>query len=372
MSIPAYNNIPVRPSALKNTNPLAATIGSVIGVDSRLAELNNHFKWKKIVNQFTNENKTFNPIMPQCKMVRLGDFKLDVDIQRDLDKLHCYNIALNYDPNLAQSISATKVPGKEEYHSTDGQHTLVTTAGLVEAGFFGAGLKWEDFKIACTYVETTNKAFARKAFKLINGKGKKRLTKYDEHRSEVLSARIDGSVEPEDMLAGQKQTIMEKHLCFPVPTWRGGQPGAVTHLSGALKLSLPALEFACKWHNDYFHYEPTHGTTWFMFDKIQVIFNDAGIDMDDLFLNELAGIVQHYFSTPAGLGLAVQQAFPNWALSRHGYDMSFETASCGVLLMQMYVALGGTHNVPRVILDNYKDLYTFVSASISNNYVVVV
>jgi hypothetical protein len=39
-------------------------------------------------------------------------------------------------------------------------------------------MNWQDFKFPVQYIETDNKAFARKAFAAHNGKGKKRQSTY--------------------------------------------------------------------------------------------------------------------------------------------------------------------------------------------------
>ena len=73
-------------------------------------------------------------------------------------------------------------------------------------------MKWQDFEVPVLYIETDNLAFARRAFSIVNGKGKKKQTAYQKLRNEVNVVRIDGDTTDEDeVITERKVSIAEKH-----------------------------------------------------------------------------------------------------------------------------------------------------------------
>ena len=70
--------------------------------------------------------------LPQHKMVPIKNILIDEDIQREMDTMHITNIVKGFDPRRVNPIFAVKEPGKEIYHCTDGQHTVVTLAKLAQ------------------------------------------------------------------------------------------------------------------------------------------------------------------------------------------------------------------------------------------------
>ena len=64
-----------------------------------------------------------------------------------MDTMHITNILKGFDPRRVNPIFAVKEPGKEIYHCTDGQHTVVTLAKLAQADLIDEveHEDWDDF-----------------------------------------------------------------------------------------------------------------------------------------------------------------------------------------------------------------------------------
>ena len=220
------------------------------------------------------------------------------------------------------------------------------------------------------YIETNNKAFARKAFALINGKGKKKISLWYEHRTKVMSVRIDGSTDPDDIAAELKQTICEKYECYPVDKESAfvGKPGTFTHME-ALNLNNATLEMACKFHNKYFHYDEINGALWFMMDDLCKSFNAAKIEITDEFLAELAGILQGYFAGLAQFHDAVHRAHIKWGVYTYGYAVGWQDEVIAAVLVLTYQKLGGTQKIPQPLLDRFAKIMDFLDDDIKDLFV---
>jgi hypothetical protein len=236
---------------------------------------------------------------------------------------------------------------------------------MIDAGVFDGETNWEEVEMPVLYIETTSKAFARKAFALINGKGKKKISPWYEHRTRVMSARIDGSQDEDDQEALRKQEICEKYHCYPVDKESDfvGLPGTFTHMQ-ALNLNNDILEMACKFHNDYFHYDEINGALWFMMPDIYRAFDAAHIKITDEFLHELAGILQGYFAGIAQFHDAVQGAHLRWGQYTYGYEVSWQDDAIASVLVLLYQQLGGTQQIPRPLLDRFEKILDFLEDDI--------
>lgn len=372
-SIPQYQDVVRKPNVMRNRNPLKHTSAKVVPLADRIAELQNYKEWQKLIAEYQAQGIKLSPTLrPMVKMVKLGLILIDEDIQRALDAKHCTKkIAAidTFDPRLLQVIYCTKVPGKQEYHAVDGQHTATTLGALIAAGVFDNENDWREVEVAVLYIETNNKAFARKAFALINGKGKKKISPWYEHRTRVMSARIDLSNDEEDQEALRKQEICEKYDCYPVDKESAfvGRPGTFTHME-AINLPDDILEMACKFHNDYFHYDAIDGSLWFMIHDIKRAFDAAKIDVTDEFLGELAGILQGYFAGLYEFHQSVKGAHGRWGEYTYGYPVAWDDDSIAAVLVLLYKKLGGTQQVPRPLLDRFEKILDFVDDDIKELY----
>ena len=204
----SYQPVARVPNPMVKLNPLVKTNAQVVGLDQRLKMMNNSFSWASVVRSYKKSGKVFDPTLrPRVAMIQLSKIKIDEDIQRDLDPQHVSKIASQelFDPRLLQTIFCAKMPGKNEYHAVDGQHTATVIAAMVQAGLFVGEDDWTTVEVAVSYIETSDKSFARRAFDTINGSGKKRQSRWGRHRIRVQSVRIDGSKE-EKMVEVSKLT----------------------------------------------------------------------------------------------------------------------------------------------------------------------
>lgn len=372
--LPVYQDVVRKPNILRIRNPLKNTIATVISLGSRLTDLNSSKEWKALVKNHKATAILLDPhLRPKVMMVKLGKLTIDEDIQRALDVKHCAKkIAAvgTFDPRLLQVVYCVKTPGKDEFCAVDGQHTAATIAGLVDAGLFAGETDWREVEVAVLYVETTSKAFARKAFALINGKGKKKVSPWYEHRTKVMSVRIDGSTDKDDVSAERKQQICEKYNCYPVDLGSQfvGKPGTFTHISEALNLDDETLELCCKFHDTYFHYDAIDGSLWFMMSDIAKAFKAAKIKITDKFLGELAGILQGYFAGLYEFHASVHKAHTLWGEHTYGYEVSWNDDSIAAVLVMLYQQLGGKQQIPQPILDRFAHILNFVDDDIKELY----
>lgn len=371
--IPVYQDVVRKPNILRTRNPLKHTVSNIVPLSARLADLQSSKEWQKLVKEYQVGAIMLNPdLRPRVAMVKLGQLMIDEDIQRALDAKHCAKkiAAVNlFDERLLQVVYCVKTPGKDEYCAVDGQHTATTVAALIDAGLFVGEADWREVEIAVLYIETDNKAFARKAFALINGKGKKKISPWYEHRTKVMSVRIDGSTDEEDVSAERKQAICEKYDCYPVDGESAfvGKPGTFTHMQ-ALNLPDEVVELACKFHNDYFHYDAIDGSLWFMMDDIYKSFKAAKINITEEFLAELAGILQGYFAGLYEFHQSVHAAHTRWGKHTYGYEVPWQDDSIAATLVMLYKKLGGTQKIPQPMLDRFEKILDFIDDDIKDLY----
>ena len=373
MAIPVYQNVVRKPNIMANRNPLKQTKSKIVKLEDRIKDLQNYKQWQRLIEEYKAQGIILDPkLRPLIKMIKLKYIFIDEDIQRALDAKHCTKISAidSFDPRYLQVIYCTKVPNKEEYHANDAQHTATLVGALIDADLFDGESDWREVEMPILYIETDSKSFARKAFALINGKGKKKISPWYEHRTKVMSVRIDGSNDPEDKEAFDKQVICEKYDCYPVDKESNfiGLPGTFTHMN-ALGLNNDVLELACKFHNDYFHYDEINGGLWFMIDDIYRAFDAAHIPITDKFLAELAGILQGYFAGVAQFHRAVESAHLRWGIYTYTYKVSWDDNAIASCLMLLYQKLGGTQQIPRPLLDRFAKILDFLDDDIKDMFV---
>jgi hypothetical protein len=371
--IPVYEDVVRKPNVMKNRNPLKQKTSRIVALADRVAQLQTYKGWQRLIAEYQKQGVQIDPkLRPLIKMVKLKLLFIDEDIQRALDAKHCTNIAGigNFNPLYLQVFYCVKIPGTEEYHSVDAQHTATLVAALIDAGVFTGETDWREVEMPVLYIETNSKAFARKAFALINGKGKKKISPWYEHRTKVMSVRIDGSTDEDDVEAERKQAICEKYDCYPIDKEHTdfiGKPGTFTHMQ-ALSLDDDILEMACKFHNTYFHCDEINGSLWFMIEDLFKAFKAAKIKITDKFLGELAGILQGYFAGLAGFHEAVHHAHREWGEHTYGYEVSWQDEAIAAVLVLLYQRLGGTQRIPKPLLDRFEKILDFVADDIKALY----
>ena len=360
-----YQEVTRKPNPMVTLNPLARGTGKTVNLQDRVDTLKNSHAWKQTIKSWQGLGKSFNlSRLPKVSMVKLSALNIDEDIQRALDDKHCATKIANpsvFDPALLQTIQCIKT-SKGEYISIDGQHTVATVAALIEAGLVPGITDWREFEFPFQYIETDNLAYARRAFSILNGKGKKKQSAYQELRNAVFTVRIDGDMtDSEEVALEKKVAIAEKNNCFPIEVGSmfTRYPGTFTNISTFETLTNNEVELACAWHDEYFHYESVHVSAFFIFRDIVRQFNSAKIPVTSKLLEELAAIVQSLFVNLPQFQESVKEAHRRWTVKRYGYQANWDDDAYACALFQLYRKFGGQEKVAPTLLDRFDDLIEF-------------
>jgi hypothetical protein len=134
--IPVYEHVQRKPNVMRNRNPLKQSTSKIVKLADRIAELQGYKEWQKLIAEYQKKGVRLDPkLRPLIQNVKLKFLLIDEDIQRLLDAKHCAkDIAAidRFDPRLLQVIYCIKIPGKNEYHAVDGQHTATTLAAMMD------------------------------------------------------------------------------------------------------------------------------------------------------------------------------------------------------------------------------------------------
>jgi hypothetical protein len=226
---------------------------------------------------------------------------------------------------------------------------------------------WRNFEFPVQYIETDNLAFARKAFSILNGRGKKKQTAYQKLRNEVFIVRIDEDTSDEDdVKIERKVSIAEKHDCYPVEPISplAKHPGTFSNIATFKTLSDDELELACGWHNKYFHYVSMHVSCFFMFRDMARTYKSAKKEITEKLQNDLAAMIQGLFGDLYQYQESVTEAYRKWHVTEYGYEGAWRDEAYAVALLQLYKHFSGTEHVPQSLIDHYEDLINFFDPAI--------
>jgi hypothetical protein len=367
-----YEDVTKKPNPMANINPLKRGSGKVVSLQDRVDTLNKSAAWKKTTKLWKAMSKEFDLTrLPKVSMEMLGVLDIDEDIQRALDEKHCANTIANpvvFDPALLQPVVCIKT-SKGKFISIDTQHTVSTIAALIDAGLMPGHTDWKTFEYPFTYIETDNLAYARRAFGILNGKGKKKQSAYQQLRNSVFIVRIDKDKTDEDDVALEKKvSIAEKYNCFPVEADSdlSKYPGTFTNIATFKTLSNTELEEACSWHNQYFHYESVHVSLYFIFRDLCRQFSSAKIKLSPTLQQELAAMIQSCFGNLSQFQESVTEAHRRWTEKRYGYQANWDDDAYACALIQLYQHFGGKEKVAPTLLDQFDGLIEFFDEDILN------
>ena len=353
-----------------NINPLKRGSGKTVTLQDRVDTLGKSAAWKKTIKAWMAQGLEVDVTrLPKVSMEKLGVLDIDEDIQRQLDDKHCATRIANpdlFDPALLQTAQCIKTP-KGKFISIDSQHTVATIAGLIEAGFMPGCDDWREFKFPFQYIETDNLAFARRAFSILNGKGKKKQSQYQQLRNSVFIVRIDkDTTDEEDVLLEEKVSIAEKNNCFPVEvdSILLKHPGTFSNISTFKTLSKSELELACSWHNKYFHCDSVHVSLFFIFRDLSRSFGAAKLPITTKLQQELAALVQNLFGSLTQFQESVTEAHRRWSVQRYTYQANWDDDAYACALMQLYQKFGGREKVALTLTDRFDDLVDFFDQDI--------
>jgi hypothetical protein len=365
-----YEEVVRKPNPMTTINPLKRGKGKTVNLQDRVDKLNKSAAWKKTIKAWVTEGKQFDmDRLPKVSMEKLGVLDIDEDIQRELDEKHCANRIANpavFDPALLQPVICIKTSAGK-FISIDAQHTVSTIAGLIDAGRVPNVTDWKEFEYPFTYIETNNLAYARKAFSILNGKGKKKQSQYQQLRNSVFVIRIDKDKSDKDDVEVEKMVAMaEKHNCFPVEEESDllKHPGTFSNISTFKSLTISEVETACSWHDKYFHYEGVHVSLFFIYRDLCREFASAKIELSAKLQNELAALIQNLFGNLSQYQESVTEAHRRWHEKRYGYKGAWNDDAYACALIQMYKKFGGTEKVAPTLLDRFDDLIEFFDADI--------
>ena len=367
-----YEDVVRKPNPMAKINPLKRGSGRTVSLQDRVDTLNKSAAWKKTVKKWQSQNKDFDlDRLPKVSMEKLGSLLIDEDIQRALDDKHCANRIADpdmFDPALLQTAQCIK-NSKGEFISIDSQHTVSTVAGLIDAGLVPKNTDWREFKFPFQYIETDNLAYARRAFSILNGKGKKKQSAFQQLRNAVFIVRIDkDKSDAEDVDLEKKVSVAEKHNCFPVEldSDLAKYPGTFTNIATFKTLSNDEVGVACAWHDKYFHYESVHVSLFFIFRDLIRQFNSAKLSITPKLQEELAGMIQSCFGNLSQFQESVTEAHRRWTEKRYGYQANWDDDAYACALVQLYQHFGGKEKIAPTLLDHFDGLIEFFDEDILN------
>jgi hypothetical protein len=367
-----YQPVVHTPNPMANINPLKRGSGKTVNLQDRVDTLNKSAAWKKTIKAWRNADKEFDlSRLPTVSMECLGVVDIDEDIQRALDEKHCANTIANpavFDPALLQPVVCIKTSAGK-FISIDAQHTVSTIAALIDAGLVPGVNDWRTFKYSFSYLETDSLSYARKAFGILNGKGKKKQSAYQQLRNSVFVIRIDKDIsDPEDVELEEKVSIAEKYDCFPVEEGSSllKYPGTFSNIATFKTLNTKEIELACNWHNTYFHYENVHVSLFFIFRDISRDFHSAKFTVSKKLQEELAALIQNLFGSLSQFSESAKEAYGKWHMARHNYKGDWKDDAYVCALLQLYQHFGGKEKIAPALVDQFDDLIKFFDEDIMN------
>jgi len=359
-----YNEVTRKPNPLKNFYALDKKEDTIRPLSANIKKLQRARIYKKVKKLMEDEGIKYDAnLLPKSDMIALGEFDrpgagMSEMVQRPLDTAHAGKILHpdRYKESLSQSLYAVKHPKTGLFTLIDGQHTITDIATLVADGLMVFDGTWQELKHPTLYIETDDLSFALKAFALINGKGKKKCSKYKELENAVQIVRVCGNTDDEeDVLIEKKVSIAQSNGCYAVEqnSDLSTKPGTFTHIAKFLSLNEKQIELATTWHNNYFHYIPVNGALWFLFADLTSGFKTAKLKMTDEFLEELAGLYQNLFSDYAEYHAEIQTAWGKFTKTKYGTKYKWNDDAIAIATVQVYKKLGGTSEIPGYMLDQF-------------------
>jgi hypothetical protein len=373
MEIFKYNEVTRKPNPLKNFYALDKKKDTIRPLSANIEKLQNARTYKKVKKLMEDKGIKYDAkLLPKSDMIALGEFEkegagISEMVQRQLDTVHCGNIIHpdTYKEALSQSLYAVK-KSNGCFQLIDGQHTVTDIATLVKDGLMEFEGTWQELKHPTLYIETDDLSFALKAFALINGKGKKKISRYKELENAVQVVRVcDNTDDEDDVLVEKKVSIAQNNNCFAVEqnSNLSTKAGTFTHISKFLSLKEDVIEKATKWHDTYFHYNPVNGALWFLFADLTSGWKMAKLKLTDEFLEEIAGMSQNLFSDYEEYHSEIQTAWRKFTKTKYGTEYNWNDDAIAVGLVQLYKKFGGTADVPGYMLDEFNE-YTAGSSLI--------
>jgi len=306
--------------------------------------------------------------MPVLAKVAIRHLLTALAVQRKIDWDHLIKIVTNWDSRRPATINVIKLPKKDIYYITDGQHTVMAIAIRAMLGMFPDvdPDSWLDLEVNCQVVETSDFSFAREHFLGINGADKLAISPYDIHKIHVFSKRLDSpNKETQEVyeMANNRQTALELYNLIPVhhDSPERFKPGALVHCNKITNLSVADIHFLGENHNTYWPQEPLDAMEMIPLQNLRKKLEAAGADFNTLefkeFMRDLNALIKEVAGGWAEFKNLTQQVYPAYYYKAYNDKApSVPNDASIVLLMQLYVAAGGKYEfVPKSLTNKYSE-----------------
>lgn len=304
--------------------------------------------------------------MPTLMRVKIRDLLTALAVQRKIDWEHLIKIVSGWDSRRPATINVIKIPKKNIFYITDGQHTVMAIAVRAMLGMFPDvdPNNWLDLEVNCQVVETDDFSFAREHFLGINGVDKLPISPYDIHKIHVFSKRLDS---PNNLtqevyeLANNRQSALEVYRLTPVhhESLERFKPGAVVHCNNIKKLDVADIHFIGMNHLTYWPQEPLDAIEMLPMQDLRKKLEGAGADFNSPefkeFMRDVNALVKEVAGGWPEFKNLTQQLYPAYYYDAFGE----KAAGCPkdaslVLLMQLYQKAGGQYAyVPKSLTTRY-------------------
>jgi hypothetical protein len=267
-----------------------------------------------------------------CRAINVPMDKLAIDgiMQRKLDLTWCDHILQNFVATRIMPMNSYEKVDEDGnicYSVWDGQHTAVVLYVIATEIY---GLEPKDVMLPVSLYSNTSVPEIRKNFTSLNSsQGKQSLDEYDLFIQRVISARLDGSTDPLDVICLEVQEICEKNDVFVTMPKFGNDssPGAISRLLEIKKYALgfrrpDVIKYCVQLHNKM---TPNRPFEKYELDTVCAWFNHAiinGITIDNDYIQEIAdafkkGNTSVYFTDWDGddtssIKRILKQAYDDW------------------------------------------------------------
>lgn len=180
---------------------------------------------------------------------------------------------------------------------------------------------WKDIPVPVIFHRSNSGVIRLLRFLMLQGKGKKKVSVYDQTRIKTQIVRRYGYTADEDCNnVEQLITIANNNNCFFAETENeGGEnydvAGAITHHSRALRLiNVKDKDWKVKtnnifkWHDTYWHWKSVNWFELYFFAEMQ----NLTLGITEEFIKDVSGLVQKKFGTFEQYIEAVCTAYKKW------------------------------------------------------------
>jgi len=349
---------------------------------------------QKHFDQLKKEGKMYSRKQRvKFELVKIKDINIDDDIQRELDHGHVLKIG---DPDIFAVPFMSVITGSKDsrgkYHSSNGQHTLIYEAALSYHGlWYDYDGDVEELTVPFVYIETDDRSILRYDWYVRNGMASKKPQPYDHHRVEVLCWRVDDKKDQKYKNAHLIQKVCEEEGYEPISEFdfeNIDHPKAIKAVDQMRKYAKTsekrdAWRFMLRTHAQNFPNRQIHQMEITLFcelykymtniEEVDVYSNSFQKD----FMEPFIAIMQTFFKGgPDNLASESTATYTKWFAAEWNLDPSTDEIGVDkfaslVLMLKLYVALGGNHTVPDIV-NNFKstksgDLLKYLSKSITQD-----